>query len=160
MICRRCLEIWKDMGLPGTQTKMGAGSTKSTLVTWEGTWAVRRTGTQPVCKLFWVIIPGDSWAPYKLQTLVWELMLLWKSIQPNINPEGISWNKPMRSKAKKAFIGGVLTLNRARALVSVPWSDYPVLLIPIQGYYSNTGYQSIFFPVPIYTPGWKEALWE
>ena len=144
MISRRCLERWRDIGLPGTQTKMGAGleAQKRTLVTWEGTWAARRTGTQPVCKLFWVIIPGDSGAPYKLQILVWELMWLWKSTQSSINPKGMSWNKPMMFKANNAFTGSVLMLNRA--LVSIPWSDKPVLFIPILAYFSNTGHRSVF----------------
>ena len=113
MIRRRWLERWRDIGLPGPWAQNGgwSRSTEKTLLTWEGTWAVRRTGTQPVCKLFWVIIPGDSWAPYKLQTLVWELMWLWKSIQLNINPKGISWNKPMMFKANSAFNSGVLMLT-------------------------------------------------
>ena len=77
------------------------------LFTWEGTWVVQRTGTQPVCKLSWVAVQGDFWVLYKLQTSVWELKWLWKSRKQNINQQSISWT----SKGSQAFWLERTTIN-------------------------------------------------
>ena len=50
--------------------------------------------------------------------------------------------------------------GRSLSQVSVAWSDYEYFYSPLDGMLVHRRVAPNILLVPIYTPGWREALWE